>query len=84
MVGKDCGVYFSARFSWTSPLWDRKVADVLVAATSYQFFRKSFCNLERAKPSPIKVTVLIFRVKNSTMKLSGVECFSTVREKTLS
>ena len=67
-----------------SPLSDRKVPNVLVAATSYQFFRKSFCNRERAKPSPIKITLLIFRVKNSTMKLSGLECFSTVREKTLS
>ena len=63
---------------------DRKVANVLVAATSYQVFRKSFCHRERAKPSPIKVTPLIFRVKNGTMKLSGVACFSTVREKKLS
>ena len=67
-----------------SPLSDCKAPNVQVAVTSYQFFRKSFCNPERAKPSPTKVTLLIFRVKNCTMKLSGAECFSTVREKTLS
>ena len=47
-----------------------------MAGTSYQILEDlSFCNRERAKPSPIKITALIFQVKNSTVKLSGLNIF---------
>ena len=52
-----------------------------LAETSYQIFEvKSFCNRERAKPSPIKITALIFLVKNSTVKLSGLNIFDNTRQ----
>ena len=38
-------------------------------------FLKSFCDRERTKPSVIKITALIFQVKNSTIKLSGLSSF---------
>ena len=41
----------------------------------------SFCNRERAKPSSIKITALIFQVKNSTMKLSGLNIFREYAKK---
>ena len=45
--------------------------NVVVAGTSYQILEvKSFCDRGRAKP-PIKITALIFQVKNSTMKFPG-------------
>ena len=54
---------------------------VILAETSYQIFEvKSFCNRERAKPSPIKITALIFQVKNSTVKLSGLNIFDNTRQ----
>ena len=52
---------------------------VILAETSYQIFEvKSFCNRERAKP--IKITALIFQVKNSTVKLSGLNIFDNTRQ----
>ena len=49
---------------------------VVVAETSYRILEvHSFCNRQRAKPSPIKITALIFQVKNSTGKLSGLNGF---------
>ena len=51
---------------------------VVVAGTSYQILEvlKSFCNRKRGKPSPIKIIVLTFQVKNSTiMKLSELNIF---------
>ena len=46
---------------------------VVVAGTSYQILEVStFCNRESAKPSPIKITALIFQLKNCSMKLSGL------------
>ena len=41
------------------------------------------CNRERAKPSPIKITAPIFREKNSTMKLSGLNIFRQYAKKLL-
>ena len=38
-------------------------------------FLKSFCDRERTKPSVKKITALIFQVKNSTIKLSGLSSF---------
>ena len=48
-----------------------------MAGTSYQILEvsKSFCNRKRAKPSPIKIIVLTFQVKNDTMKLSELNIF---------
>lgn len=46
--------------------------DVIVVGTSHQILEvTSFCNWERAKPSPINITALIFQGKNSTMKYFG-------------
>ena len=48
----------------------------IVAGTSYQMLEVlAFCNLERAQPSSITITVLTFLVKKSTMKNSGVYIF---------
>ena len=51
--------------------------------TSYQIMEisSSFCDRERAKPSPIKITALIFPVKNSTMKLSRLNIFREYEKK---
>ena len=59
---------------------------IVVGETSYQILEvQSFCNRERAKPSPIKLNNRTnFQVENSAIKLSGLNIFSTVREKTLS
>ena len=47
-----------------------------MAGTSYQDFEVySFCYQERAKPSPVRITALIFQVKNTAMKLSGLNIF---------
>ena len=49
---------------------------VVVAETSYQMLEVlPFCNLERAQPSSITITVLTFLVKKSTIKNSGVSIF---------
>jgi len=49
---------------------------VVVAGTSYQMLEVlAFCNLERAEPPSITITVLTFLVKKSTMKNSGVSIF---------
>ena len=51
--------------------------NVVVAETSYRILEDySFCNRQRAKPSSIKITALIFQVKNSTVKLSRLNGFS--------
>ena len=56
----------------------------LVAGTSYQILEVSlFCDRERAKPSRMKVTAPIFRVKNSRMKLSGWNIFRAYSTKNL-
>ena len=56
--------------------------NVVVAGTSYQILEVlSFCHRERAKTSPIKITALIFQVKNSTMKLSGLNIFREYAKK---
>ena len=50
--------------------------NVVVAGKSYQILEVwSFCDRERVKPSPMKITALIFQVKNSTMKLSRLNIF---------
>ena len=57
---------------------------VVVAGTSYQMLKVlAFCNLERAQPPSITITVLTFLVKKSAMKNSGKIYFLTIREKTL-
>ena len=49
---------------------------VVLAGTSYQMLEVlAFCNLERAQPPSITITVLTFLVKKSTMKNSGVSIF---------
>ena len=56
--------------------------NVVLAGTNHQMLEvKSFCNRERAKPSPIKITALIFKVQNSTMKLSGLCIFRQYAKK---
>ena len=57
--------------------------NVVVAETSYQIIEvsSSFCDRERAKPSPIKITALIFLVKNSKMKLSRLNVFREYAKK---
>ena len=52
---KECGVYFSARFSWTSPLSDRKVPIAMnvglidsVLLTGAMFLLASHVNVRRA------------------------------------
>ena len=46
---------------------------VVVAGTSYQMLEVLvFCNLEKAQPPSITITVQTFLVKKSTMKNSGV------------
>ena len=51
-----------------------------MAGTSYQILEvKSFCDRGRAKP-PIKITALIFQVKNSTMKFPGWIFFENKRK----
>ena len=54
--------------------------NVVVAETSYQIIEvsSSFCDRERAKPSPIKITALIFPVRNSTMNLSRLTIFRNI------
>ena len=48
----------------------------VVAGTSYEVLEVlSFCDRERAKPSPKKITSLLFKVKNNTMKLSRLNIF---------
>ena len=57
--------------------------NVVLAKTSYQILEVlSFCNRERAKPSPIKTTALIFEVENIKMKLSGLNIFRQYAKKT--
>ena len=47
-----------------------------MAGTSYQMLEVlAFCNLERAQPPSITITVLTFLVKKSAMKNSGVSIF---------
>ena len=54
---------------------------VVVAGTSYQMLEVlAFCNLERAQPPSITITVLTFLVKKSEIREIY---FLTVREKTL-
>ena len=49
---------------------------VVVAGTSYQMLEVlPFCNLERAQPPSITITVLTFLAKKSTIKNSGVSVF---------
>ena len=49
---------------------------VVVAGTSYQMLEVlAFCKSKRAQPLSITITVLIFLVKKSTMKNSGVSVF---------
>jgi len=57
--------------------------NVVVGETSYQIkeVSSSFCDRERAKPSPTKITTLIFRVKNITMKLSRLNIFREYAKK---
>ena len=57
--------------------------NVVVAETSYQIIEvsSSFCDRGRAKPSAIKITALIFPVKNSTMKLSRLNIFREYAKK---
>ena len=54
--------------------------NVVVAETSYQIIEvsSSFCDRERAKPFPIKITALIFPVRNSTMNLSRLTIFRNI------
>ena len=54
-----------------------------MAERSYQIIEvsSSFCDRERAKPSPVKITALIFPVKNSTMKLSRLNIFREYAKK---
>ena len=53
--------------------------------TAVVILLRVFCHRKRVKASPIKITALIFQVKNSTMKLSGLNTLSIrIREKTLS
>ena len=40
--------------------------------TAVVILLRVFCDRKRVKESPIKITALIFQVKNSTMKLSGL------------
>ena len=59
--------------------------NVLLAKTSCQILEVlSFCNRERAKHSPLKITAPIFQVENSTMKLSGLNIFRQFAKKPLS
>ena len=54
---------------------------VVVAGTSYQILDVlAFCNLERAQPPSITMTVLTFLVKKSTMKNSGGLFFDNTRK----
>ena len=47
-----------------------------MAGTSYQMLEVlAFCNLERAQPPSITITVLTFLVKKSTVKIFGVSIF---------
>ena len=56
--------------------------NVVVAGTSYQILEVlSFSHRKRDKTSPIKVTALIFQVKNSAMKLSGLNIFRASAKK---
>ena len=56
-------------------------ANVVVAGTSYQMLKVlAFCNLERAQPPSITITVLTFLVKKSTMKNSEVSIFDNTRK----
>ena len=54
--------------------------NVVVVGASYQILEvsSSFCDRERAKPSPIKITALIFPVRNSTMNLSRLTIFRNI------
>ena len=54
--------------------------NVVVAETSYQIIEvsSSFCDRERAKLFPIKITALIFPVRNSTMNLSRLTIFRNI------
>ena len=55
-----------------------------MAEKSYQMLEISaFCNRERVQPPSIKIAVLTFLVKKSTMKNSGVSIFLAIRGKTL-
>ena len=59
----------------------------MVAETSYQMLEVlAFCVRERAEPPAIKITVLIFWVKKSAVKLSGGSSVYSlrIREKTYS
>ena len=62
----------------------RVLVSVVVAGTSYQMLEiLAFCNRERCFPPSITIKVLIFLMKKSTMKNSGVFFFLTIRKKTL-
>ena len=54
-----------------------------MAETSYQIIEvsSSLCDWERATPSAIKISALIFVVKNSTMKLSRLNIFREYAKK---
>ena len=52
-----------------------------MAGTSYQILEvESFCDRERAKLSPIKMTSLTFQMKNSTKKLSWLNILENTRK----
>ena len=54
-----------------------------MAGASYQILEvsSSFCDRERAKPSLIKITALIFPMKNNTMKLFRLNIFREYAKK---
>ena len=55
----------------------------MLAGTSYQMLEVlAFCNLDRAQPPSITITVLTFLVKKGTMKNSAVSIFLSIHEKT--
>ena len=54
--------------------------NVVVAETSYQMLEVlAFCDPKRAEPPAIKIKVLIFLVKKSAVKLSGVSSVYSLR-----